>query len=155
MRLAAAVVGALILATSGYLAGTRLRSEDRTPAGPLKAEEPADSCVAPYVWRLAVPSDHVCVTKESRNRVELENQRAPERRAGGGRYGPDSCLTGYVWREAFDGDTVCVLPDRRDEVRRKIRWHLNGSNDRFLVSACVANHESRPIGTRDHGAART
>jgi hypothetical protein len=78
-----------------------------------------DSCVAPYVWRLAVPSDHVCVTKESRNRVELENQRAPERRAGGGRYGPDSCLTGYVWCEAFDGDTVCVLPDRRDEVRRE------------------------------------
>lgn len=78
----------------------------------------ADGCMPPYVWRLAVPSDHVCVTAESRQRVELENQRAAERRqASGGTYGADTCQIGYVWREAFEGDTVCVTPERRQEVR--------------------------------------
>lgn len=82
------------------------------------APSAADQCQTPYVWRLAVPSDHVCVTVLSHQRVELENQRAAERRqAGGGVSGADTCLVGYVWREAFDGDTVCVLPERRQEVR--------------------------------------
>lgn len=86
----------------------------------LPSSTPADGCTPPYVWRLAVPSDYVCVTKESRNRVELENQRAAERRqASGGAYGPDTCQIGYVWREAFEGDTVCVLPERREEVRKE------------------------------------
>jgi hypothetical protein len=82
---------------------------------------PIDGCLPPYVWRLAVPSDHVCVTEDSRKRVELENQRAAERReaSGVGPYGADTCLVGYVWREAFEGDTVCVLPSRRDEVRNE------------------------------------
>ena len=80
---------------------------------------PADGCFPPYVFRLAVPTDHVCVTEDSRKRVEAENQRAAERReaSGVGAYGADTCLTGYVWREAFEGDTVCVQPERRDEVR--------------------------------------
>lgn len=80
-----------------------------------------DGCTPPHVWRLAVPSDHVCVNEDSRKRVELENLRAAERRAAGGRgaYGADTCVTGYVWREAFTGDTVCVLPERRDEVRQE------------------------------------
>ena len=80
----------------------------------------ADRCTAPYVWRLAVPSDYVCVTQASQQRVQLENQRAAERRqASGGAYGADTCQTGYVWREAFEGDTVCVTPERREEVRKE------------------------------------
>ncbi|MFA5985280.1 MAG: hypothetical protein WC782_14790 [Methylococcaceae bacterium] len=79
-----------------------------------------DGCMSPYVWRLAVPSDHVCVNPESRKRVELENQRAAERReASGGNYGADTCKMGYVWREAFEGDSVCVTPDRREEVKNE------------------------------------
>ena len=82
---------------------------------------PIDGCFPPYFFRLAVPSDHVCVTEDSRKRVELENQRAAERReaSGVGPYGADTCLVGYVWRETFEGDTVCVLPSRRDEVRNE------------------------------------
>jgi len=80
-----------------------------------------DDCISGYTWRLAVPSDHVCVSEDSRKRVELENQRAAERRelSGQGNYGADTCLIGYVWREAFEGDTVCVLPSRREEVREE------------------------------------
>lgn len=80
----------------------------------------ADGCMPPYVWRLAVPSDHICVTEESRRRTEQENQQAAQRRqASGGSYGADTCQTGYVWREAFEGDTVCVLPDRRIDIKRE------------------------------------
>lgn len=88
--------------------------------GQSNVEPPSvDDCAPPYVWRLAVPSDHVCVTEDSRKQVEIENQRAAERRqvSGGGAYGPDTCLDGYVWREAFEGDTVRVLPERRAQVR--------------------------------------
>jgi hypothetical protein len=76
-------------------------------------------CIPPYVWRLAVPSDHVCVAEDSRKQVQLENQRAPERRQADGRgaYGPDTCLSGFVWREAFEGDTVCVSVERREQTR--------------------------------------
>jgi len=78
-------------------------------------------CIAPYVWRLAIPSDHVCVTDESRRQVQLENERAPQRRQADGRgaYGPDTCLSGYVWREAFDGDTVCVSVERRAQTKNE------------------------------------
>ena len=87
---------------------------------PKNAEpRPGNDCIPPYVWRLAVPSDHVCVAEDSRKQVQLENRLAPERRQADGRgaYGPDTCLSGYVWREAFEGDTVCVSPERREQTR--------------------------------------
>lgn len=88
----------------------------------------ADECQPPLMRRLAVPSDHVCVTPQSRQRVELENQRAAERRqSGGGVSGADTCQVGYVWREAFEGDTVCVLPERRDQV-----WSENAEASRQI-----------------------
>lgn len=114
-----AAITALIVAIEGK--GT---NNDKPAVETSKSHlEPADSngvegCTPPYVWRLAVASDRVCVLPESRSRVELENQRAAERRqASGGDFGADTCVSGYVWREAFDGDTVCVTPERRDEVK--------------------------------------
>ena len=92
-----------------------------TGSSPVSGKDTTNNdCIPPYVWRLAIPSDHVCVSEDSRKLVELENQRAAERRqAQGGAYGPDTCVNGYVWREAFKGDTYCVLPERRDEVREE------------------------------------
>jgi hypothetical protein len=89
-------------------------------AKPVNVETRSDNdCIPPYVWRLAVSSDHVCVTEESRRQVQLENERAPQRRQADGRgaYGPDTCLSGYVWREAFEGDTVCVSAERRAQTK--------------------------------------
>jgi hypothetical protein len=111
-------ITALIVALVGREKPVEIGNSTSNPARTTSV--PADGCMPPYVWRLAVPSDYVCVTQESRKRVELENQRAAERRqASGGAYGPDTCQVGYVWREAFEGDTVCVLPERREEVRKE------------------------------------
>jgi hypothetical protein len=79
-----------------------------------------DTCASGYVWREARPSDHVCVTPESRSLVAKENSRASQRWTTGS-YGPHTCVQGYVWREAFKGDDVCVTPERRDQVREENR----------------------------------
>jgi hypothetical protein len=79
-----------------------------------------DVCASGYVWREARPSDHVCVTPESRTLVKQENSRARQRWTSGA-YGPHTCTQGYVWREAFQGDDVCVTPERRDQVREENR----------------------------------
>ena len=78
----------------------------------------ADTCLNGYVWREAVPADHVCVTGQVRTQTAQENSLAAARRSPtGGPYGPDTCLQGYVWREAFAGDHVCVYPSSRDQAR--------------------------------------
>lgn len=78
-----------------------------------------DDCKPPYVWRLANPSDRVCVTAKRQQLTAEQNQLADERRSpDGGAYGPATCRQGFVWREAFQGDVVCVLPATREYARR-------------------------------------
>ena len=70
----------------------------------------ADTCLEGYVWRGAIPTDHVCVTPLVRMQTAQENdQAAAHRSPTGGPYGPDTCLNGYVWREA-----VAERPRLRD-----------------------------------------
>ena len=70
----------------------------------------ADTCLEGYVWRGAIPTDHVCVTPLVRMQTWQENdQAAVHRSPNGGPYGADTCLTGYVWREA-----VAERPRLRD-----------------------------------------
>ena len=75
-----------------------------------------DTCKQGFVWREAIPSDHVCVPPNIRTMVQQENAMAASRRDPTGAYGSDSCVQGYVWREAFQGDRVCVTPARRTET---------------------------------------
>jgi hypothetical protein len=82
---------------------------DPLPYGP-------DTCIQGYVWREAIPSDHVCVTPAVRSRTQQENATVVERRDPTGPYGSNTCKPGFVWREAFDGDTVCVTPDIRSQT---------------------------------------
>lgn len=68
-----------------------------------------DTCLPGYVWREASPTDHVCVTRATRDQARIDNGLADQRRSPtGGAYGPDTCLPGFVWRDAFPGDHVCV-----------------------------------------------
>src|SRR5215211_3265306 len=77
-----------------------------------------DTCVQGYVWREAVPGDHVCVTPETRDQTHEDNDLADSRRSPtGGAYGPDTCIQGYVWREAVSDDHVCVTPETRAQAR--------------------------------------
>jgi hypothetical protein len=82
----------------------------------------AGECLPGYEWRLAIPEDHICVTKETHLRTAQDNQLAGSRRnPAGGHVGLDTCLSGFVWREAFAGDHVCVEPAIREQA-----WKDNG-----------------------------
>ena len=74
----------------------------------------ADTCLQGYVWRGAIPTDHVCVTPLVRMQTAQENDQAAAHRDPAR---PDTCLNGYVWREAVAGDHVCVFPARRQQAR--------------------------------------
>jgi len=77
----------------------------------------SEGCLPGFVWRQAVPHDHVCVTPETHAQTARDNAQAAARRnPGGGAYGPDTCLVGYVWREATPDDRVCVPPQTRTET---------------------------------------
>jgi hypothetical protein len=77
-----------------------------------------DRCVQGYVWREAIPSDHVCVTGAIRSQTKQDNTLAASRRnPAGGPYGPDTCLQGYVWREAYANDHVCVTGATRSQAK--------------------------------------
>jgi len=76
-----------------------------------------DACLEGWVWRQAIPTDHVCVTPEVRTQTAEDNAAAASRvNPNGGPYGPDTCKDGYVWREAYTNDHVCVLPATRTEA---------------------------------------
>jgi hypothetical protein len=85
-----------------------------------QAQDPR-TCQPGFVWRVANPSDLVCVTPVSRQRVAAENASASSRVDPRGAYGPATCVAGYVWREAFPGDTVCVTPEVRTLVQEENR----------------------------------
>lgn len=83
---------------------------------PPRKRVPRDECLPGYVWREAVPHDHVCVTPQNRRQAAIDNRAAASRVNPTDRtYGEDTCAQGYVWREAVPGDRVCVLP----EIRRQ------------------------------------
>lgn len=75
------------------------------------------TCLLGFVWRQAVPADHVCVTPDHRNIAARQNADAAKHRMpNGGPSGPDTCLPGFVWRDAFANDHVCVTPAERAQA---------------------------------------
>lgn len=110
--------------------------ETPPPAPPAPPSPPApdlpygpDTCKTGFVWRDAIPGDHVCVTPDSRSTVATENASAGARVDPAGAYGPNSCVAGYVWREAYAGDVVCVTPPRRTAVKQE---NIEGPSHRVL-----------------------
>jgi hypothetical protein len=103
--IAAAALAVLVIGAAGY-AWWGSRDSARS-----------DGCLPGFVWREALPNDHVCVTPETRAQTARDNAQAAARRnPTGGAYGPDTCLVGYVWREATPDDRVCVPPQTRTET---------------------------------------
>ena len=84
-----------------------------------------DACQPGYVWREAVPGDHVCVWPWVRGQTALNNAEGPALA-----YPDGTCVEGFVWREAFPGDHVCVRPwireraawDNRETAYRRVSW---------------------------------
>jgi hypothetical protein len=99
----------LFLAASTGLINTAPTAAAQPPFGP-------DTCKQGYVWREAIPSDHVCVPPATRSQTALDNSQAANRRNPTGPFGSDTCIQGYVWREAFPNDHVCVPPATRSQA---------------------------------------
>jgi hypothetical protein len=95
-------------------------------AQPLLAENCSSgpgTCAPGYVWREAVPNDHVCVTPQVRDQTRNDNAQAGSRRSPtGGPSGPDTCRPGFVWRDAFSGDHVCVTVQARSQAAQDNHW---------------------------------
>lgn len=105
--------------------------EEEEPAPPPAPDLPygPDTCKQGYVWRDAIPGDHVCVTPDRRSTAASENAIAGSRVDPAGAYGPNSCVAGFVWREAYAGDVVCVTPERRTQVKQE---NIDGPSHRVL-----------------------
>ncbi len=88
-----------------------------------------DTCKPGFVWRDAIPGDHVCVKPNRRTKAAKENAIAGSRVDPAGAYGPNSCKVGFVWRSAYSGDVVCVTAARRTQVRKE---NNQGPNNRVL-----------------------
>ena len=107
---------AFLTALAGFLAAF---SGALSLWGSHGAPAKSDDCVSGYVWRLAIPDDHVCVSVESRRQAEADNQLGGSRRnPTGGPFGADTCQVGFVWREAFPEDHVCVTPEARKKAQQ-------------------------------------
>jgi len=113
----AAILGLII---GGVLARAGNNNPPPLPYGP-------DTCKQGYVWRDAIPGDHVCVKPQVRALTANENAIAGSRVNPLGAYGPNSCKVGFVWREAYQGDKVCVTGIRRTKVKNE---NLNGPSHR-------------------------
>ena len=93
------------------------------PVGPLvtpsrPASGGGDGCRQGFVWREAMPGDHICVSPATRQQARVENSLAASRiNQVDHSYGPDTCQGGFVWRETNSSDHVCVSPDVRYQAR--------------------------------------
>jgi hypothetical protein len=124
--------GVALLAAVPLVGGTLIFTHSAQAAGPAGP----DTCLYGYVWRDAVPGDHVCVTPAVRTQVTTDNAAHPSHVVpGGGAYGPNTCVQGYVWRDAFAGDEVCVTPATRSQAAAD---NAAGASHRALDSFSVA-----------------
>jgi hypothetical protein len=103
------LMAVLFLAAATGLINIAPTAAAQPPFGP-------DTCKQGYVWREAIPSDHVCVPPATRSQTAFDNSQAASRRNPTGPFGSDTCIQGYVWREAFPNDHVCVPPATRSQA---------------------------------------
>jgi hypothetical protein len=84
------------------------------------APKPAPgTCKPGFVWRQAIPADHVCVTPQTRQQTAADNAAAPSRtntQISVPRGQGYLCLQGFVWRQAVPTDYICVLPQARAQA---------------------------------------
>lgn len=97
-----------------------------------------DACRDGYVWREAIPNDHVCVIPESREQARQDNALRDSRISSTDHtYGPDTCIIGYVWREVVPSDHTCVLPDIRTQTQVE---NSQAENNRVVSSISSVPH---------------
>ncbi|HKF36237.1 MAG TPA: hypothetical protein VKB35_04995 [Ktedonobacteraceae bacterium] len=78
---------AILAAGSGIVALLNyVHSSQQPPPTPIPgvspsstSGSPAGTCIQGYVWREAVPGDHVCVTPQTRAQAQYDNSQAQSR----------------------------------------------------------------------------
>lgn len=131
-----AAAAAVILGILGIGAAMMANSNNNNnpPANPPQPDPNSlpygpDTCKQGFVWRDAIPGDHVCVIPQRRAIAANENATAGLRVDPNGAYGPNSCKQGFVWREAYQGDVVCVTAARRTQVHQE---NIDGPSHRVI-----------------------
>jgi hypothetical protein len=120
---------------------------------PISTEIPGSgSCLSGFVWRLAGPTDKVCVLPESYTQAQADNVAADSRREVAAD-GPDTCLSGYVWREAYTDDHVCVASDvyaqaQADNAAAASRVEPSGGP--YGPDTCLSGYVWRDAFSGDH-----
>mgnify|MGYP002336229934 CR=1 FL=1 len=114
--------------TAGAIAGVDARQREmQRPLNPKMGVGTVlggkEECHPGFVPRRARATDNVCVTPESRDRVQQENATAASRRDPKAKGNPNACIKGFVWREAYPGDVVCVTPEIRTLVKQENGTH--------------------------------
>jgi hypothetical protein len=71
--------------------------------------QPSDACRPGFVWRMANPTDHICVTPQKRAQVAAGNAASRQSEVRAGNAAP-ACQKGYVWRP--DGKACVKAPAR-------------------------------------------
>ncbi|MDQ1245823.1 MAG: hypothetical protein QG597_190 [Actinomycetota bacterium] len=120
-----------LLATAGILGASLM------VAGPASAtgDYGPDTCLQGWVWRDAVPNDHVCVIPSVRSLHADYNRRATALHLPGS----DQCRPHYTWRLVQPADHVCVdsrtrrqvLADNSQASARRNSLRITVSSERF------------------------
>src|SRR5262245_18756390 len=83
-RILCGVLGLILLIVGLVMHSSKDASAMKQEVPPVSADttktpvvHASDTCAAGYVWRLVVPDDHVCVTRETWDQVESDNRLAP------------------------------------------------------------------------------
>jgi hypothetical protein len=72
-----------------------------------------DQCRSGFVWREAVPGDHVCVLPRVREMARADNGAARSHTLPDGK-----CHPGYEWRLVNPDDRVCVTPESHTQAHQ-------------------------------------
>jgi hypothetical protein len=96
----------IVVPSQGQSSPNRIGGE--RPGGAIL--QASDACRPGLVWRMANPTDHVCVTPQARAQIAADtgaSRKQEPRGAIGGTSAP-ACPKGYVWRLTNAADKACV-----------------------------------------------
>ena len=121
----------------------------RAGAG-LKRRAPGwDNCRQGYVWRQSDPSDHVCVTPETRTQTQSDTAESYDYvDQNVVTYGPNTCKIGYVWRSIDDKDYVCV--SYASSAQAQADDAAAGSRHEHDSDRCIEGYVWREAFPKDH-----
>jgi len=135
--------------TAPTVAPTDAPTNTPLPLVPTNTPLPSGSCYPGYVYRLARPTDRICVPPASRNQAQADNAAAASRRVVA-TDGPDTCKSGFVFRAAFSNDHVCVTQAVHDQAQADNAAAGSRKLLQFGPDTCIVGYVWRDAYPGDH-----